>query len=138
MGERCSLRGGAVAYVYAIGGFSMRKFATRSAVAGIALTIGLTGVAQAQSFNIWSASQTDAKVENVRHRHHHHHHDINPGLAVVGAIGAIAAGAAIANSYDDDDYYYRDRRYYYDDDDRYYGPCNIPNRPAHYPAPPGC
>lgn len=123
----------------------MAKFRILPAVAGMALAAGLTGMAQAEPMNIFAASQAqDAKLDTVRHggRHYYRRHDgINPGLAAIGIIGGIAAGAAIANSADR--YYYDDRyydrpppaRYYYEDDD--YCISNG-NRPSHYPAPPGC
>jgi hypothetical protein len=124
------------------------KTISRSAVAVLALTVGLTGIAQAEPLNIWSASrQADISapsIEQVQYRRHyrHHHDGIGPGAAAAIGIGAFAAGAAIASS---------NRRYY---DDRYYGDgyyegrssyveprsdyCDTSHQPKHYPAPAGC
>jgi hypothetical protein len=67
----------------------------------LALTMGLTGAAQAGPLNIWSASrQAEASTPSVeqvqyrryyRHRHHHHN-GISPGAAAAIGIGAVAAG----------------------------------------------
>jgi hypothetical protein len=125
----------------------MPKISRKTIVAALALAVGMTGAAQAEPFNIFTASQANnAKLATIRHRHHHHHHGSNPGLAAIGVIGGIAAGAAIASQNDryyDDDYYDRRRYYdgppvrYYDDDGDGYCVDNG-GRPAHYPAPPGC
>ena len=113
----------------------------RLLAAGVALAVGLTGAAQAERFDIFAASQ-DVKLEQVKHRHYRRHNDDwRKAAFAIGAIGAIAAGAAAASRdryyYGDGDYYdddgYEPRAYYYDED-----VCDNPNRPHHYPAPPGC
>jgi hypothetical protein len=128
----------------------MFKANSRPIAAALALTMGLTGAAQAGPLNIWSASRQQAEVstpsvEEVQyrryHRHryhrHHRHNGISPGAAAAIGIGAIAAGAMIASQRDryyDDDYYY--------DEGPGYGPrsdyCDNSNKPKHYPAPAGC
>ena len=113
----------------------MSKLLKKATVGAMALGIGFAGTAQAAPFNIYSASQAEAaQLETVRHggrhyhRHHHRHRGIDPGAAfAIGAIGAIAAGAAIASQRDD---------YYYEDDytpRRYYQRA-CPDRPSHYPT----
>lgn len=117
----------------------------RTTAAGLALAVGLAGAAQAEPFNIFSASKAQeanngaaVQLEQVRHgrRHgHYRHRHWNPGAAfALGTIGTIA-GIAAYNSrrycdpyyeycgprrrvyryYDDGPYYYRPRRYYYYD-----------------------
>lgn len=122
----------------------MFKPVTRPAIALFALAIGLTGAAQAETLNIWSASrQADVStpsmqdVQHRRYRHHHRHHDgISPGAAAAIGVGAVAVGAAIASQ----DRYYDDG--YYDEGPSYYegrsSYCDDRNRPKHYPAPAGC
>lgn len=126
----------------------------RTVAAGIALAIGLTGVAQAEPFNVFTTSRaqdaqngTSVQLEQVRHGHHYRHRHYNNdwrGAAfAIGTIGAIAGAAAYANNR----YYYRDRYYYdegpayYDEGPTYYedrGYCDDSRRPKHYPAPQGC
>src|SRR5688500_1860210 len=98
----------------------MIKSISRPTVAVLALTVGLTGVAQADPLNIWSASRqaeiSTPSVEQVqhrrhyRHRHYRHRDGISPGAAAAIGIGAVAAGAMIAagrnDRYYDDGYYY--------------------------------
>ena len=116
----------------------------RTTAAGLALAIGLTGAAQAEPFNIFSASKAQevregGQLEQVRRRHgghrYHGRRGWNPGAAfALGTIGTIA-GIAAYNSrrycdpyyeycgprrrvyryYDDGPYYYRPRRHYYYD-----------------------
>jgi hypothetical protein len=114
----------------------------------LALTMGLTGAAQAGPLNIWSASrQAEASTPSVeqvqyrryyRHRHHHHN-GISPGAAAAIGIGAVAAGAMIAagqnDRYYDDGYYYDEGPGYYEGRSSY---CDNSNKPKHYPAPAGC
>lgn len=126
----------------------MFKPISRPAAAVLALTIGLTGAAQAGSLNIWSASRqaevSTPSVEQVQHRryyghrhHHRHGYGISPGAAAAIGIGAVATGAIIASQRDR----YYDDGYYYDDGPVYEGRssyCDNRNRPKHYPAPAGC
>jgi hypothetical protein len=120
------------------------RHSIRITAASLALAVGLTGAAQAEPFNIFSASKVQAAKENgtleqVRRRHghrhrHYGHRSWNPGAAfALGTIGAIA-GAAAYNSrrycdpyyeycgprrrvyrYYDGPHYYAPRRYYYYD-----------------------
>lgn len=108
----------------------MVRYHMRITAAALALAVGITGAAQAEPFNIFSASKAqevwgDATIQDVRHR-------INPGAAIaLGTLGVIA-GAAAASHYNrryycDPDYEYcgrprRAARYYYDDDYYYGGP----------------
>ncbi len=118
--------------------------ASKILIAGLVAATALTGAAQAEPFNIYSASQQQdtAQLENVRHggRHYHHRRYRNDAGAAfaIGAIGAIAAGAAIAASRDR----YYDDPYYYDGPPPrgYYRPgyCDNAGKPSHYPAPQGC
>jgi hypothetical protein len=114
----------------------MRK-SMRITAAALTLAVGFSGAAQAQNFNIFSASQAQQSVENGqleqvgrRHGGGHYYHGrrgINPGAAfALGTMGLIA-GAAAASSYDrrycDPYYEYCGRRYaprYYEP--RYYEP----------------
>lgn len=125
----------------------MSKTLSRSAVAVLALTVGMTGLAQAEPLNIWSASrQADVsapQVEQIQHRSyygHRRHNGISPGAAAAIGIGAFAAGAAIASQRDR--YYYDDRGGYYEGRSSYREPrrgyCDTSHLPKHYPAPAGC
>lgn len=117
----------------------------RPVVVAVALTVGLTGAAQAAPLNIWSASRqaevSAGSVEQVQYRRHyrHRHHNggISPGAAAAIGIGAVAVGAAIASQ---NNRYYDDG--YYDEGPAYYGPrsnyCDNSYKPKHYPAPAGC
>jgi hypothetical protein len=114
----------------------------RITATALALALGLTGAAQAENFNIFSASRAQeaakgdaVQLEQVRRggRHHHRHGRYGyrrgyPGAAfALGTMGLIA-GAAAASSYryDCDPYYeYCGRRYYRRG---YYAP-------RYYPAP---
>jgi hypothetical protein len=117
----------------------------RITAASLALAVGLTGAAQAEPFNIFSASKAQevregGQLEQVRRRHggrHGHyrgHRGWNPGAAfALGTIGAIAGAAAYSSRYSCDPYYeycgprrvyrrhydgpryYEPRRYYYYD-----------------------
>jgi hypothetical protein len=107
----------------------MRKSMRITALA-LALATGLTGAAQAENFNIFSASKAQAAQENgtleqVRRyhggrrwhggRYYRGHRHWNPGVGfAIGTMGLIA-GAAAANSY-------YDRRYYCDPYYEYCGP----------------
>jgi hypothetical protein len=128
--------------------FPLSKIISRSAVAVLALTVGMTGIAQAESTNIWSASRhadvSSPSIEQVQYRRHYRHHDgISPGAAAAIGIGAVAVGAAIASQ--SNRRYYEDRYYdgggYYEGRSSYVEPrsgyCDS-NRPKHYPAPAGC
>ena len=83
----------------------------RITAAALALAVGVTGAAQAENFNIFSASKAQesvdkGQIEQVGSRR-------NAAIAI-GAIGAIAGVAALAAS--------RDRRYYCDPYYEYCGP----------------
>jgi hypothetical protein len=117
--------------------------ASKFLIAGLVAATAFTGAAQAEPFNIYSsAKQTEAntapQVEAVRHHYYRRHRSDAGAALALGAIGAIAAGAAIAASRDryyDDPYYYDGpppRRYYRNDY------CDNTGRPSHYPAPQGC
>lgn len=104
----------------------MRK-SMRITAAALALVTGLTGAAQAENFNIFSASKAQAAQDNgtleqVRRYHggrrwhggRYHGRHWNPGVGfAIGTMGLIA-GAAAANAYD--------RRYYCDPYYEYCGP----------------
>jgi hypothetical protein len=106
----------------------------RITAAALALVTGLTGAAQAENFNIFSASkaqqaQENGTLEQVRRyrggRHWHGHRGWNPGVGfAIGTMGLIA-GAAAASAYD--------RRYYCDPYYEYCGPRRYYRR--HYYAP---
>lgn len=126
--------------------------AIRSVAAGLAVAIGLTGIAQAEPFNVFTASRAQdaqnagsVQLEQVRHGHHyrHRHNDWRGAAFALGTIGAIAGAAAYANNrYYRDRYYYDEGPVYYDEGPTYYyedrGYCDDSRRPKHYPAPAGC
>ncbi len=118
----------------------------------VAAVFGFAGIAQAESFSIWTASRADAQLQTVQHgggRHSNDHpgyerdRDWWPGAAAGAAagvaVGAAATGAAIAtgrNAYiaDEDDAYVGtagERDYIARDCERY-------GRPSHYPVQLGC
>ncbi|BCJ91119.1 hypothetical protein IZ6_18540 [Terrihabitans soli] len=100
------------------------RYSMRIIAAALALATGLTGAAQAENFNIFSASKAQQTVdqgqlEQVRRRHggHYRHRHFNPGAAFALGTMGIIAGAAAASSYDrryycDPYYEYCGRRYY--------------------------
>jgi hypothetical protein len=115
----------------------------RITAAALALAVGLSGAAQAENFNIFSASKAQeaangtsaAPLDQVRYRHggryayrggYRHHGGINPGAAFAFGTMGLIAGAAAAASYDRCDPYYEycgrryARRSYYAP--RYYAP----------------
>jgi hypothetical protein len=105
----------------------------RITAAALALAIGFAGTAQADNFNIFSASQAqraqdNVSLEQVRWRgggRHWHRRGFNPGVGIaIGTMGLIA-GAAAANAYD--------RGYYCDPYYEYCGPRRYYRR--HYYAP---
>jgi hypothetical protein len=121
----------------------MSRNSMRITVAALALAVGLTGAAQAEPFNIFSASKaveaangTAATVEQARFRGGHwrggrHWHGRRwgwgPGIAL-GTFGLLA-GAAAASSY-------YGPRYYCDPYYEYCGPRRVYRRyyrPYYYP-----
>jgi hypothetical protein len=118
------------------------------AAAMAAAVFGLAGIAQAEPFNIWTASKADSQLQTVQHggRHSDDHPGYErdrgwwPGAAAGAAagvaVGAAATGAAIAtgrNAYEDDAYVGEaGRRDYIERDCERYG------RPSHYPVIVGC
>lgn len=104
----------------------------RTIAAGLALAIGLNGAAQAEPFNIFSASKAQeakngGQMEQVHRRYYRRGH-YNPGaafaLGAIGTIGAIAASQSYRR-YCDPYYEYCGprrvyRRHYYEP--RYYAP----------------
>lgn len=105
------------------------RHSIRITAASLALAVGLTGAAQAEPFNIFSASKVqeakvDGSLEQVRSRHRHRHRHWhgrrhwNPGAAfALGTIGTIAGLAA-----------YNSRRYYCDPYYEYCGPRRVYRR----------
>jgi hypothetical protein len=103
----------------------------RITAAALALAVGLSGAAQAENFNIFSASKareaanggSSVQLDQVRYRHggryhggyrHGYRHGINPGAAFAFGTMGLIAGAAAASAYDRCDPYYEycGRRYY--------------------------
>lgn len=107
--------------------------AMRITAAALALVMGASGVAQAEPFNIFSASKAmetpagnSANLELVHRRHRHGGPGAAFALGAMGMIAGIAAANAHRGRYYCDPYYeycgrrYYHRRYYYEP--RYYYP----------------
>jgi hypothetical protein len=102
-------------------------------------------MAQAEPFNIWTASEAVGQLQTVQyggrrsddHPGYERDRDWWPGAAAGVAVGAAATGAAIAtgrNAYiaDEDDAGVAGQRDYISRDCERYG------RPSHYPVMVGC
>jgi hypothetical protein len=129
----------------------MDRKTTLISAAAVAAVFGLAGIAQAETFNIWTASKADSQLQTVQHGggrrsgdHPGYERDRNwwpgaaPGAAAGVAVGAAATGAAIATG----------RNAYVEGEDPYAGTagqrdyierdCERYGRPSHYPVMVGC